>query len=129
MKPLASSARTRRQQGAADKPTRCASSALVRRASACNSFRIARSNLSSVSMWVYFEQDPFSHYGNEGIESKDLSGLSAYTLHSPRACGLSGVRALLEGLTGLPTRRHSQANRRPTKNERTATRAHPQGAR
>jgi hypothetical protein len=59
MTPESSKARTRRQQGAADKPTRCANSALVNRPLRCSSFNMAQSNLSIVSKTTLFKQYSF----------------------------------------------------------------------
>src|SRR6476469_4548543 len=92
MKPASSSARTRRQQGAADSPTREASSVLVSRASVCSSFRMATSNLSNVSIKGIFQQYSFVVQLEMGMESKDISGVAAYTLHTLRGCSLPGDR-------------------------------------
>src|SRR3990167_9887010 len=89
MKPCASSARTRRQHGAADRPTRLASSALVRRPSVCSSFRMARSNLSSVSIGRIIQEESFLLLANLGMKSKHLSAPGSYTVRHT-GCGRPG---------------------------------------
>ena len=82
MKPASSSARTRRQHGAADRPTRCANSALVRRASACNSLRIVDVELVECFHEADFKARIFLDSRYPGIESKDISAARAYTLQT-----------------------------------------------
>ena len=58
---------------ALDRPMRCASSVLVRRASVCNSFRMAMSNLSKGVICRNLQQESCAAAFNQGIKRKDLS--------------------------------------------------------
>ena len=122
MKPASSSARTRRQQGAADRPTRCASSALVRRASACSSCRIARSNLSMLSIDADFKQDSFRTWRFSGQRTQTPITASRHTLcvHDGRGVSYPDAAAKPRPQGTATGDKHD---------ERTAARAHPQGPR